>query len=144
MDMLTFSTGRPAPPLPKTSDTGNESDDELSMHARNISLNTSSIPPAAPAPGIPEHIDSRRSSSYGTPSTIGSTPTTEKDKRLSRPPPPIPQNPPMPPSQGRAPPPPPPDQLRRRSTADSRGSAIPAPRQAGDDVEGEVTEYDGD
>lgn len=47
----------------------------------------------------------------------------------------------MPPAQGRAPPPPPPGQPRRRSTADSRGSA---PRQAGEDVEGEVTEYDGD
>ncbi|KAJ5805003.1 hypothetical protein N7474_010890 [Penicillium riverlandense] len=131
-----------APPPPKPADTGDESDDELSVHTGNLSL--SAAPPAVPAPAAPDHVDSRRSSAYDTPSTIGSTPTTEKDKRLSRPPPPIPQNPPMPPSQGRAPPPPPRDQLRRRSTADSRSSAISAPRQAGEEAEGEVTEYDGD
>lgn len=138
---LRLVPGRPAPPLPKPTDTGDESDDELSVHTKNLSL--SAAPPAVPAPAIPDHLDSRRSSVYDTPSTV-STPTTEKDKRLSRPPPPIPQNPPMPPSQGRALPPPPRDQLRRRSTTDSRGSAISAPRQAGEEAEGEVTEYDGD
>lgn len=49
-----------------------------------------------------------------------------------------------PPLQGRAPPPPPPDQLRRRSTADNGTSALSPPRLAGEEAEGEVTEYDGD
>lgn len=50
----------------------------------------------------------------------------------------------MPPSQSRAPPPPPPAHLRRSSTVDSRTSSTAPPRQAGEEVEGEVTEYDGD
>ncbi|KAJ5569750.1 uncharacterized protein N7459_009180 [Penicillium hispanicum] len=135
--------GRPAPPpRPSNADQGDESDDELSVHARNLSLNTSdsvAIPPAVP---VPDHIDARRSSTYDSASPV--VPTPIADKRSSRPPPPVPANPPMPPAQSRAPPPPPPGQIRRRSTADSRGSAISAPRQAGEDVEGEVTEYDGD
>ncbi|KAK4867673.1 hypothetical protein LT330_001183 [Penicillium expansum] len=138
-------TGRSAPPLPRptTADDGEESDDELSVHTSILSLNTSAAPPAVPAPAIPDQIDSRRSSTYDPVSSPVSTPAAEK--RASRLPPPIPFNPPMPPSsQGRAPPPPPPDQLRRRSTADSRMSALAAPRQAGEEVEGEFTEYDGD
>lgn len=97
------------------------------------------IPPPIPAPAIPDSIDSRRSSTYDS---TPSTPAAEK--RASRVPPPIPSNPPMPPTQSRAPPPPPPNAPRRRSTTDSRTSAVSAPRQAGEDVEGEVTEYDGD
>lgn len=137
--------GRPVPPPPRptTADKGEESDDELSVHTSNLSLNNSAAPPAVPAPAIPDQIDSRRSSTYEPVSSTAATPTAEK--RASRLPPPIPVNPPMPPpSQGRAPPPPPPDQLRRRSTADSRTSALSAPRQAGEEAEGEVTEYDGD
>ncbi|CAG8884003.1 unnamed protein product [Penicillium nalgiovense] len=137
--------GRPVPPPPRptTADKGEESDDELSVHTSNLSLNNSAAPPAVPAPAIPDQIDSRRSSTYEPVSSTAATPTTEK--RASRLPPPIPVNPPIPPpSQGRAPPPPPPDQLRRRSTADSRTSALSAPRQAGEEAEGEVTEYDGD
>lgn len=119
------------------------SDDELSVQTSNLSLNTSAVPPVVSAPAIPDQVDSRRSSTYEPVSSTASTPVTEK--RASRLPPPIPANPPMPPpSQGRAPPPPPPDQLRRQSTADSRTSALSAPRQAGDEAEGEVTEYDGD
>ncbi|CAG8948552.1 unnamed protein product [Penicillium salamii] len=133
---------RPVPPRPTTAENGDESDDELSVHTSNLSLNTLGNAPAVPAPAIPDHFDSRRSSTYEPASSTASTPAAEK--RASRVPPPIPANPPMPPSQSRAPPPPPPEQLRRRSTADSRTSAVAPPRQAGDDVEGEVTEYDGD
>ncbi|KAJ5637075.1 hypothetical protein N7490_006954 [Penicillium lividum] len=137
--------GRPVPPPPRASgmDPGNESDDELSVHAGNLSLDSvTDNPPAMSAPAIPDSIDSRRSSTYDTPPPL--PPTSTAEKRASRAPPPVPSNPPMPPAQSRAPPPPPPNQPRRRSTADSRGSAISAPRQAGDEVEGEVTEYDGD
>lgn len=131
-------SGRPAPPPPRPS-IGDESDDELSTHAQSLSLDESAQPPAVPAPAIPDRLDARRTSTYDSSPPSGPTPTAEK--RANRPPPPIPANPPMPLAQGRAPPPPPPGQLRRRSTADSRGSV---PRQAGEDVEGEVTEYDGD
>ncbi|KAJ5176099.1 uncharacterized protein N7482_001976 [Penicillium canariense] len=130
--------GRPAPPPPRPS-TGDESDDELSVHAKSLSLNESGQAPAVPAPAIPDHLDSRQFTTYDPTPALSSTSTSEK--RASRPPPPIPTNPPVPVAQGRAPPPPPPGPIRRRSTADSRGSA---PRQAGEDVEGEVTEYDGD
>ncbi|KXG54095.1 uncharacterized protein PGRI_072390 [Penicillium griseofulvum] len=136
---------RPVPPLPRptTADKGDESDDELSVHTSSLSLNTSAAPPAVPAPAIPDQIDSRRAETYDPVPSTASTPAAEK--RASRVPPPIPVNPPMPPSsQGRAPPPPPPDQLRRRSTADSRMSALSPARQAGEEAEGEVTEYDGD
>ncbi|KAJ5559638.1 hypothetical protein N7513_002037 [Penicillium frequentans] len=134
---------RSLPPFSRPSgvDAGNESDDELSVHANNLSLESvAGVPP--PVPAHADSIDSRRSSTYDAPPPL--PPTSTAEKRASRPPPPVPSNPPMPPAQSRAPPPPPPNQPRRRSTADSRGSAISAPRQAGDDVEGEVTEYDGD
>ncbi|KAF9240985.1 hypothetical protein DTO012A7_139 [Penicillium roqueforti] len=137
--------GRPAPPLPRptTADKGEESDDELSVHTSTLSLNNSPAPPPVPTHAVHEHIDSRRSSIYDPMPSTASTPAAEK--RASRLPPPIPVNPPMPPSaQGRAPPPLPSDQLRRRSTVDSRTSALSAPRQAGEEAEGEVTEYDGD
>lgn len=133
--------GRPVPP-PIPSDEGSESDDELSVDTRKLSLGSAAQPtaaaPEAPAPAIPDHIDSRRPSTYDT--TPSGSQTSAADKRASRPPPPVPSNPPVP-AQGRAPPPPPPGQPRRRSTVDSRGSA---PGQAGEDPEGEVTEYDGD
>ncbi|KAJ6064219.1 hypothetical protein N7499_012899 [Penicillium canescens] len=136
----------PVPPRPTTADKGEESDDELSVHASNLSLNTTgqptAAPPAVPAPAMPDQLDSRRSSTYDSASSPALTPAAEK--RASRPPPPIPTNPPLPPSQGRAPPPPPPGQIRRRSTTDSRTSAMSGPRQAGEEAEGEVTEYDGD
>ncbi|KAE8350404.1 hypothetical protein BDV28DRAFT_40046 [Aspergillus coremiiformis] len=139
---------RPIPPPAKnsiTGDPGEESDDELSVHARNLSLSATttdkSASPSVPAPPIPDHIDSRRLSTYD--STSPKSPTLSSERRLSRHPPPIPANPPIP-SQSRPPPPPPPGDLRRRSTVDSRIRATSQPRQAGEEVEGEVTEYDGD
>ncbi|RHZ64004.1 SH3 domain protein [Aspergillus thermomutatus] len=144
---------RPVPPPPKTpasADLGEESDDELSVRAKDLSLNATeaeqeqpAAAPSVPAPPLPDHLDSRRSSTYDP--TSPKSPTLPSEKRLSRAPPPIPTNPPMSPqSQGRAPPPPPPGNIRRRSTVDSRASAVSQPRQAGEELEGEVTEYDGD
>ncbi|PYI05862.1 hypothetical protein BO78DRAFT_137205 [Aspergillus sclerotiicarbonarius CBS 121057] len=126
-------------------DPGEESDDELSIHAKNLSLNAvATDQPTShpvPAPPIPDHLDSRRSSTYEIASPR--SPTLPADKRLSRPPPPIPGNPPVP-AQTRQAPPSPPANIRRRSTADSRTSVTSQSRQAGEEVEGEVTEYDGD
>ncbi|GLA26613.1 hypothetical protein AnigIFM63604_008230 [Aspergillus niger] len=126
-------------------DTGDESDDELSLHTRNLSLNAAAADQSpsqpVPAPPLPDHLDSRRSSTYDV--TSPKSPTLPADKRLSRPPPPIPGNPPVP-AQSRPAPPPPPANIRRRSTADSRTSVTSQSRQAGEEVEGEVTEYDGD
>ncbi|KAJ0421784.1 hypothetical protein BJY00DRAFT_104917 [Aspergillus carlsbadensis] len=136
--------GRPAPPPPPVrspTSGGEESDDELSVHAKNLSLNaTVADQPLESAPPVPLHIDSRRSSTFDV--TSPKSPTLPSEKRLSRAPPPVPSNPPVP-AQARAPPPPPPG-ISRRSTTDSRTSAVVQPRQAGEDVEGEVTEYDGD
>ncbi|PWY74612.1 hypothetical protein BO94DRAFT_559737 [Aspergillus sclerotioniger CBS 115572] len=136
-----MSTDRPPAPLERAAppppplqtrpsvgpaDPGEESDDELSIHAKNLSLNAGAAdqPTSQPvsAPPIPDHLDSRRSSTYEI--TSPRSPTLPADKRLSRAPPPIPGNP--------------------QSTADSRTSVASHPRQAGEEVEGEVTEYDGD
>ncbi|KAK1148665.1 assembly of actin patch protein [Aspergillus melleus] len=140
---------RPVPPPAKSTtsaDPGEDSDDELSVHAQNLSLNAVAsdqfAPPPVSAPPIPDHIDARRPSTYEVSSP--KSPTLPSEKRLSRPPPPpVPTSPPMSP-QNRPAPPPPPGDIRRRSTADSRISTLSQPRQAGDDAEGEVTEYDGD
>ncbi|KAL3456604.1 hypothetical protein BJX64DRAFT_293940 [Aspergillus heterothallicus] len=136
--------GRPAPPPPplrSPTSGGEESDDELSVHAQNLSLNATATDKALEAaPPVPPHTESRRSSTYDV--TSPKSPTLPAEKRLSRAPPPVPTNPPMP-TQARPPPPPPPG-ISRRSTTDSRTSAVAQPRQAGEDVEGEVTEYDGD
>ncbi|KAL3475821.1 hypothetical protein BJX99DRAFT_259078 [Aspergillus californicus] len=137
--------GRPAPPPPpirSPTTAGEDSDDELSVHAQNMSLNAvTANQPSDPAPPVPDHFDSRRSSTYEI--TSPKSPTLHSEKRMSRAPPPVPTNPPVP-AQARAPPPPPPGAIRRRSTADSRISAVSQSRRAGEDVEGEVTEYDGD
>ncbi|OJJ46658.1 hypothetical protein ASPZODRAFT_1992862 [Penicilliopsis zonata CBS 506.65] len=134
---------RPAPPPPPTRaplspDPGDISDDELSSHTRKMSIKTS-VPP--PIPGMSP--EARRPSTADTMSPL--SPIAPSEKRLSRPPPPIPANSSLvSPTQSRPPPPPPPGTMRRRSTAESRNSILPAPRQAGEEVEGEVTEYDGD
>ncbi|KAJ5171408.1 uncharacterized protein N7500_004191 [Penicillium coprophilum] len=114
----------PPPPRPTTADKGDESDDELSVNTSSLSLNTSAVPPAVPAPAIPDQIDSRRPETYDTLSSPSIHPC-HHHRRVA------------------LPRPHPPDQLRRRSTADSRMSAS-SPRQAGEEAEGEVTEYDGD
>ncbi|KAL5364000.1 hypothetical protein BJX96DRAFT_156566 [Aspergillus floccosus] len=140
--------GRPAPPPPRPStsgDPGEESDDELSVHAKNLSLNAAAAEhpaaPPVPAPPVPDHLDSRRSSTYDPMSP--KSPTLPAEKRMSRQAPPVPANPPVP-MQSSPAPPPPPGHIRRRSTADSRVSTTSQPRQAGEEAEGEVTEYDGD
>ncbi|KAI9371331.1 hypothetical protein BJX61DRAFT_31916 [Aspergillus egyptiacus] len=137
--------GRPAPPAPPLRSpisAGEDSDDELSVHAKNLSLNAAvADQPSETAPPVPDQVGSRRPSTYDVSSP--KSPTLPSEKRLSRAPPPVPTSPPVPP-QARAPPPPPPGATKRRSTADSRTSGISQPRQAGDEAEGEVTEYDGD
>ncbi|KAL4880823.1 hypothetical protein BJY04DRAFT_218975 [Aspergillus karnatakaensis] len=140
--------GRPAPPPPPVrtpTSAGEESDDELSVHAQNLSLNAAaadlSSEPMQQAPPVPEHRDLRRSSTYDV--TSPKSPTFSSEKRLSRAPPPVPTNPPIP-TQSRPPPPPPPGAIQRRSTTDSRTSIVSQPKPAGEDAEGEVTEYDGD
>lgn len=143
-------TARPIPPPPKSpptsADPGNESDDEMSTHARNMSLNAIAddkpvpTPLAGTAPPPPEHGVLRRSSTYDSSSPRS---PTGGEKRMSRAAPPVPTSPPASPPRTRAPPPPPPGNLPRRSTADSRTSTTSHARQAGD-VEGETTEYDGD
>ncbi|RDW90695.1 SH3 domain protein [Aspergillus mulundensis] len=132
----------PPPPLRSPTSGGEDSDDELSVHTKTLSLSAAATDLSSePAHPVLDHIDSRRSSTYDM--TSPKSPTFSSEKRLSRPPPPVPQTNPPVPAQTRQPPPPPPEAIRRSSTADSRTS-IPHPRQAGEDVEGEVTEYDGD
>ncbi|KAL2834314.1 hypothetical protein BDW59DRAFT_156255 [Aspergillus cavernicola] len=137
--------GRPAPPPPPVrspTSAGEDSDDELSSHAKNLSLNAAAAgQPSESATPVLEYLDSHGSSTYDM--TSPKSPTVPSEKRLSRAPPPVPTNPPVP-AQTRAPPPPPPGAIRRRSTTDSRTSGISQPRQVGEDVEGEITEYDGD
>ena len=151
MKLNTSKTARPIPPPPKSpptsADPGNESDDELSTHARNMSLNAVAADRPAPPPPVgtaPSSgpVDSRRASTYDSSSPL--SPTTGGEKRISRQPPPVPTSPPASPPSQRAPPPPPPGSLPRRSTADSRSSTTSHTRQAGEVPEGEVSEYDGD
>lgn len=118
----------PAPPRPPMSpSSGSESDDELSVRTKNISLDTA-LESAPPPP--------RRSATYESPRS-----PTLSEKRFSRGPPPIPTSPPQKlasPPQARPPPPPPPGVLSRQATSDSRH--IPA----NDDIQDETTEYEAD
>ncbi|PYI22005.1 hypothetical protein BO99DRAFT_400364 [Aspergillus violaceofuscus CBS 115571] len=131
------SQSLPPPKGAAPADPGDESDDELSLHPNATPVTAAE----QPAPPLPDHLDSRRASTYDTTSPL--SPTLPADKRMSRPPPPVPVNPPVP-SQSRPIPPPPPVNIRRRSTADSGASMTSQPRQAGEGIEGEITEYDGD
>ena len=144
-DMLNTARAVP-PPTSKSSDTGELSDDELSVHARNLSLSNIVAGQAAVShpPSTRPPLDrpgSHRSSNYGS----ISSPRSPPEKRTSRVPPPVPSSPPSkPPLRTRpAPPPPPPDYSRRPSATDSLSSSISHPRQAGE-PEGEATEYEGD
>ncbi|KAL1861952.1 assembly of actin patch protein [Paecilomyces lecythidis] len=137
----------PPPPRSPVSSKGEESDDELSVHARNLSLNAVAAgqTPARAAPPVPDQESSPRSANRSSvySSNSPTSPTVASEKRLSRPPPPIPTNPPQSPTQTRAPPPVP--SMSRRSTTDSKATSVAsAAHQAGEGSEGEVTEYDGD
>ncbi|EED20512.1 SH3 domain protein [Talaromyces stipitatus ATCC 10500] len=127
------------PPRPPTSPSpGSESDDELSVHTKNLSLNSTLAQTAAPDTPPPPP---RRSSTYDSVRS-----PTLSEKRFSRGPPPIPTNPPQPssPPQARPPPPPPPGILSRQSTSDNRYSLIQSPIPRGDDIQDETTEYEAD
>ncbi|KAH8691191.1 hypothetical protein BGW36DRAFT_431750 [Talaromyces proteolyticus] len=118
---------------------GSESDDELSIHTKNMSLDevvSGGTAPEAPPP------PPRRASTFGSPRS-----PTVSEKRFSRGPPPIPTNPPQSasPPQARPPPPPPPGVLSRQSTADTKRSIVNSPTAVvNDDIEDETTEYEAD
>ncbi|KAI9799352.1 MAG: hypothetical protein M1833_004051 [Piccolia ochrophora] len=150
------------PPVPMSPSAGSESDDEMSLHTKQLSLKTpgnNSSPegyitqppvPARPDPTSPESSRSKRMSEFGAPdhmSPVSPVTPGSSSRRSNRAPPPIPGSSPVPgpPSQARAPPPPPPTAAppSRRSTGDTK--PIPSPRQAvQSESDEEVTEYDGD
>ncbi|CRG86761.1 hypothetical protein PISL3812_03772 [Talaromyces islandicus] len=130
---------RPVPPPPQSVASlspGSESDDELSIHTKNMSLDevvsAGAVPDAPPPPP-------RRTSTFESPRS-----PTLSEKRFSRGPPPIPTNPPQPsspPPQARPPPPPPPGALSRQGTAHSVAQSSVA---ANDEIQDETTEYEAD
>ncbi|OKL57154.1 hypothetical protein UA08_07638 [Talaromyces atroroseus] len=129
---------RPLPPAPRppmSPSSGSESDDEISIRTKSMSLNTAvEAPPAPPAPP-------RRSSTFESPRS-----PTISERRFSRGPPPIPTSPPhglASPPQARPPPPPPPPPpgtLSRQGTSDTRHGFI----SPDDDIQDETTEYEAD
>ncbi|KAI9842800.1 MAG: hypothetical protein M1837_006903 [Sclerophora amabilis] len=157
----------PPPPVPMSPSAGSESDDEMSLHAKRLSLKTSttdeslpdttaqrpvssSDPPNIPSrPGNTAPLSPSANSSSDpvelTSSSLQSA-TSPTNKRSSRAPP-IPGTSPMipPPSQARPPPPPPPTAAppSRKSTSDSRPMTSPK-QPAHDESDVEVTEYEGD
>lgn len=141
----------PSSSMPLSPSAGSESDDEMSEHAKNLSLATPtaeapSAPPRPEAPLSPRSPTSKRASYFGADqkSPISPTDSGPNNKRASRLPPPIPGAPTAAPPQNRAPPPPPPGgSLSRSSTGDHHALSSPkhAPPQ---ESEGEVTEYEGD
>lgn len=151
---------------------GSESDDEMSMHTRSLSLQVPrgddsrprsrdappSIPSSGPPPSLPNRpqVPQSPTAEFGSPnqnldskeiSPTLPTNAINPARRSSRVPP-IPGSNPAVPStpQMRAPPPPPPTSppVNRISTGDGR---LPPPvpkRRPQDDSDEEVTEYDGD
>ncbi|KAJ4294897.1 assembly of actin patch protein [Collariella sp. IMI 366227] len=122
----------------------------LSALMRSLMLRSSaSAPPATAAP--PPIPTSPRASQDRRPSYIEEPSSTSprESKRNSRPPPPIPGSPPAPPPAQTRPFPPPPSAappLLRTSTDLSRAPPPPVPvmHRVADDVDEEVTEYEGD
>ncbi|KAI9804546.1 MAG: hypothetical protein M1825_001446 [Sarcosagium campestre] len=149
------------PALPLSPSAGSESDDEMSLHAKRLSVKTPTTDdsgqddrgiqppvPARPGPASPQSPDSRRPPG----SALDATPTSptapdSTSKRSTRPPPPIPGATPIVhvSSQARAPPPPPPTVAppSRRSTGDAKPLASPR-NKSREESDEEVTEYDGD
>ncbi|KAI4174248.1 MAG: hypothetical protein LQ343_002386 [Gyalolechia ehrenbergii] len=172
---------RPVPPPPSESQSrqfippsqvlspseGSESDDEMSIRARNLSLRVPTSddsrpvsregPPPAPPGGQPPSLPSgpqqppaQDLSGVASDEASPTSPVTPSvaAKRYSRPPPIPGASPALPPPnpQSRAPPPPPPTSAppSRVATGDMRAPP-PIPRApALHDSEGEITEYEGD
>ncbi|KZF25532.1 hypothetical protein L228DRAFT_265999 [Xylona heveae TC161] len=163
-------SGRPAPPPPPiesrpaqpppppptgpplSPSAGSESDDELSMHARRLSLKTSGVPPpptrAADA-ALSSGAATDQPKSFPSGPISPTTPPAES-RRASRVPPPIPIASPMlpaAPAQSRPPPPPPPTGAppSRQPTGNltTTTSSVIQDRQ-GAESEEEESEYDGD
>jgi myosin tail region-interacting protein MTI1 len=153
MTMALTTIARPSAPAPMSPSAGSESDDEMSERPPTMSMATptAEVPRAPPRPleglGSPKSPNAKRASYFGTdqaspisPITPGST----NNKRASRLPPPIPgASAPQP--QNRAPPPPPPSAapISRSNTGD-QGPPPPPLRQAQEESDEEVTEYEGD
>jgi myosin tail region-interacting protein MTI1 len=141
---------------------GSDSDDEMSLHAPKLAVDTHpsetaqrAVPPRPTGPLVPsrpsEGLSSPRSPtskrashfnnepSPGSPTTPGAT-----NKRTSRVPPIPVSSPPVSSTQSRAPPPPPPGaSLSRSSTGDSRVLQSPKHPEE-DESDEEITEYEGD
>lgn len=141
---------------------GSESDDEMSLHAAKLSVDTHPsetaqrvVPPRPTGPPLPsrpgEGLSSPRSptskrASYFNNESSPSSPTTPgaTNKRASRVPPVPLSNPVVGSTQTRAPPPPPPGiSLSRSSTGDSRVLQSPKHPEEEESDE-EITEYEGD
>jgi hypothetical protein len=134
LGVLIQEIARPVPPPPRAAGgltPGEDSDDELSIHARSMSLREDSEAPPPPSRSL-------------THDTTVSRPAFEK--RASRGPPPIPGSLPQQSApQTRPPPPPPPGPLSRSATSESKASAVPPiPSVGADHEDEELTEYDGD
>ncbi|PHH59800.1 hypothetical protein CDD81_2567 [Ophiocordyceps australis] len=138
----------------KSANDGFESDDEMSGGAREADVPNVSAAAARSPPMLPQAVQSPGASGRSPPlspqgeDTSPTSPSAPTHHRNSRLPPPVPGSAPaLPPAHTRPPPPPPPGGLlRRQSTADSpvAPSAPVRPLQAGQDNDGEVTEYEGD
>jgi myosin tail region-interacting protein MTI1 len=140
---------------------GSESDDEMSLHAAKLPIDTHPSetaqravlprPTGPPLPSRPgEGLSSPRSStskraSYFNNEASPSSPTTPgaTNKRASRVPPVPLSNPVVGSTQTRAPPPPPGTSLSRSSTGDSRVLQSPKHPEEEESDE-EITEYEGD
>ena len=143
---------RPVPPPPPTAaplspGPGSESDDEMSMHAKRSSAETSgvdnSLPvrtAAPPVPGSrevpprpPQSPDIKRASYFSS----SEPPSATSDRRSGRPVPPIPGDSPV--TSPRPPPPPPPT-----AAPPSRQSTIDASPSFNEDDHRVESDYDGD
>ncbi|KAI9760276.1 MAG: hypothetical protein M4579_001790 [Chaenotheca gracillima] len=160
------ANARPVPPpptVPMSPSAGSESDDEMSLHAKRLSLKTSTtdesgpdtsaqtpVPPTGPpnvpsrpGPFTPQSPSGARNDLATTPITPTSPPSNKRASRA----PPVPGSSPMvpPPSQSRPPPPPPPTAVppTRRSTNEAKPMTSPKQMEE-DESDVEVTEYEGD
>ena len=154
--MLIDSLARPVAPVPQpmSPSAGSESDDDLSVHAQNLTPNFTGEASRAPPrtfemPGSPRSPNAKRVSYFGSEASPSSpsTPGTSNNKRTSRLPPPIPGAATVSTPQNRAPPPPPPAAatlLARSPSSDEDTESPPSHLDQEESYEEEVTEYEGD
>ena len=130
---------------------GYESDDDMSISAPNLAVDTPTAeaprapPRPAEGPGSPKSPNAKRASYFGSDQPSTSSPTTPGvNKRNSRLPPPIPGATSASQPQTRAPPPPPPLASFSRSSTGDQPVLVSPKQEAEEDSEEEVTEYEGD